>query len=109
MIAAASAADSRVICGCAKLVYDDIIGGGRGSDSDPDGLPAVGAERTPGVTTGSPFPRLRSVVQPNAAMAAQSETATSDRKPDRSFKCFIFSRLLIVISLSYSTWLRLLL
>jgi hypothetical protein len=87
MIAAASSADMRVI--------DDVMGGGTGSDSEPADVPPVGTERVPGVTTGSPLPRLRSVVQPNAAMDAQRETASSDRNTGRSDKLLAFSDLLM--------------
>jgi hypothetical protein len=75
--------------------YDDIIGGGTDSVSVPLGAPPVGEVRSPGVTTGSPLPTVRSVVQPNAAMDAQRETARSVRIAGRSAKSFVFSVLLM--------------
>lgn len=72
---------------------EDIMGGGTGSDSEPADVPLVGTERVPGVTTGSPLPRLRSVVQPNAAMDAQRETTSRARMDGRSDKLLMFSDL----------------
>src|SRR5688500_3457709 len=96
MIAAASAADRRAMRGCtAPLENEDIIGGGTGSDSEPADVPPVGTERVPGVTTGSPLPRLRSVVQANAAMDAQREIARSIRIAECSVKLLDFSELLM--------------
>jgi hypothetical protein len=99
MIAAASSAVIRairgwIVCTC-PFENDDIMGGGTDSDSEPVEFPLVGEERRPGVTTGSPLPRLRSVVQPNAAMEAQRETARNARNDKRPVKfCFVSSLLI---------------
>jgi hypothetical protein len=94
MMAAASSADIRAMRGCSPP-YDDIMGGGTGADSEPAGVPLVGTEREPGVTTGSPLPTLRSVVQPNAAMDAQREIARSVCVAERPDKLFFVSDLLM--------------
>jgi hypothetical protein len=98
MIAAASSADRRpwiVRTGTEPLENDDIMGGGTASDSEPADVPLVGVVRDPGVTTGLPFPGVRSVVQPNAAMVAQRETARNARFGERSAKLLLINDLLI--------------
>jgi hypothetical protein len=85
------------------LENEDIMGGGTGSDSEPADVPPVGTERVPGVVTGSPLPRLRSVVQPNAAMDAQREIARSVRIADRSCKLLVVSGLIMLSPCRFST------
>lgn len=53
-----------------------------GADCEPV-VPEVGEVRMPGVVTGVPFPRFRSLVQPKAERDADSETARSARVMER--------------------------
>src|SRR4028118_1744465 len=71
----------------------EVIGGGTTgvSPSEPLVTPEVGAVLTPGpLSAGVPLPRLRLVVQPNAAMDAASETASNELDVRRLCK-FLFS------------------
>lgn len=65
---------------------DDENIGEVGPVSEPLVGEEVGVVLSPGVTTGSPFPSWRSVVQPNAVIDAVRETASSARCPN---KCFL--------------------
>jgi hypothetical protein len=72
-----------------------MLGGVAGVVSEPLDVPPVGEVRTPGVVTGVPFPRVRSVVQPNAASEAERENARSVRAAGRWLKLLCFKALLI--------------
>jgi hypothetical protein len=80
-------------CSLPMLEEDVIESGTVGADSVPLVAPPVGLVRRPGVVTGSPFPSVLSVVQPNATSVNERESATSARVALRWDKLLFFKAL----------------